>query len=82
MLGEMGQHASSHITSAHFDTSHGHTNAILLTAVLAHHQASWPPCWRKRGPAGGRRHWSAAGGALEAIARLRDRQWGAPSRLA
>jgi alcohol dehydrogenase class IV len=86
MLGGLGQvHALSHITSAHFDTSHGYTNAVLLTAVLAHHQAAIAPLLEEVGAllgagtsgAGGA---GGAGGALEAIARLRE-SVGAPGRL-
>jgi alcohol dehydrogenase class IV len=80
MLGGLGQvHALSHIASAHFDTSHGYTNAILLTAVLTHHQAALASLLEEVGALLGAET-SGAGGALDAIARLRDRV-GAPGRL-
>ena len=80
MLGGLGQvHALSHIASAHFDTSHGYTNAVLLTAVLAHHQAALAPLLEEVGDLLGAGP-SGAGGALEAIARLRE-SVGAPGRL-
>src|SRR5256885_852749 len=44
MLGRLGQvHALSHVVSAHFDSVHGYTNAVMLTAVLAHQQAALRP---------------------------------------
>jgi alcohol dehydrogenase class IV len=88
MLGRLGQvHALSHVVSAHFDTPHGYTNAILLTSVLAHHQAALRPLLAEIGYlmgdpacAPGTDEDAAAGRAIDAIARLRETV-GAPARL-
>jgi alcohol dehydrogenase len=88
MRGGLGQvHALSHVVSAHYDSVHGYTNAVLLTAVLAHHQATLRPLLAEIGYllgdpacAPGADEAVAAGRALEAIARLRE-QVGAPARL-
>jgi alcohol dehydrogenase class IV len=88
MLGRLGQvHALSHVVSAHFDTAHGHTNAILLTAVLAHHQEALTPLLAEIGYllgdpacAPGSDPTGAAARAVDGIARLRG-SVGAPGRL-
>ena len=88
MLGRLGQvHALSHVVSAHFDAPHGFTNAILLTSVLAHHQAALQPLLAQIGyllgdaaGAPGADETAASGRAIDAIARLRESA-GAPSRL-
>jgi alcohol dehydrogenase len=88
MLGRLGQvHALSHIVSAHYDTPHGYTNAVMLTSVLEHHRQALQPLLAEVGYllgeadcAPGTDEARAAGLAIDAIARLRDRV-GAPSRL-
>lgn len=91
MLGGLGQvHALSHVVSAHFDSSHGFTNAVMLTAVLAHHQPRLQPLLAEMGallgdPAGapgapGSDEAPAASRAIDAIARLRAAV-GAPAQL-
>ncbi len=88
MLGRLGQvHALSHVVSAHFDTVHGSTNAVILTSVLAHHQAALRPLLAEIGYllgdpacAPGSDAAAAAGRAIDAIARLRE-SVGAPARL-
>ena len=80
MLGGLGQvHALSHVVSAVFDTPHGYTNAVLLTAVLEHHRAALSPLLEEIASLMGAPERSAAG-AISAIARLRD-AGGAPARL-
>jgi alcohol dehydrogenase class IV len=80
MLGGLGQvHALSHVVSAHFDSPHGYTNAVLLTAVLAHHEAALRPLLEEVGALLGGDEASASG-AVDAIARLRA-QVGGPERL-
>jgi alcohol dehydrogenase class IV len=80
MLGGLGQiHALSHVVSAVFDTPHGYTNAVLLTAVLEHHRAALAPLLEEIATLMGAPERSAAG-AIEAIARLRAAA-GAPARL-
>jgi alcohol dehydrogenase class IV len=88
MMGRLGQvHGMSHVVSAHFDTPHGYTNAVLLTAVLEQHAGLLgetlaevgylmgdPACAPGVNPAAGARR------AIDAIARLRE-QSGAPGRL-
>lgn len=88
MMGRLGQvHATSHVVSAHFDTPHGYTNAILLTAVLAHHQVALRSTLAEIGyllgdpacaPGADEDHASSL--AIERIAQLRQ-ACGAPSRL-
>lgn len=88
MLGRLGQvHALSHVVSAHFDTVHGFTNAVMLTSVLAHHQAALRPLLAEVGYllgdpacAPGEDESVAASRAIDAIARLRAAV-GAPERL-
>jgi alcohol dehydrogenase class IV len=88
MMGRLGQiHGISHVVSAHHDTPHGYTNAILLTAVLAHHQDALRPLLAEIGYllgdpacAPGQNEVLAAGRALERIASLRA-ECGAPGRL-
>ena len=88
MLGGLGQvHALSHVVSAHFDTPHGFTNAIMLTSIFAHHQKALQPLLAEMGYllgdaacAPGSDEAVAAGRAVDAIARLRERV-GAPTRL-
>ena len=88
MLGRLGQvHALSHVVSAHFDTPHGYTNAVMLTSVLAHHQRALQPLLAEMGYllgdpacAPGTDDAIASGRAIDAIARLRD-SVGAPNRL-
>ncbi|HET7767920.1 MAG TPA: iron-containing alcohol dehydrogenase [Chloroflexota bacterium] len=88
MLGGLGQvHALSHVVSAHFDTPHGFTNAIMLTSIFAHHQRALQPLLAEMGYllgdpacAPGSDESAAAGRAIDAIARLRERV-GAPTRL-
>ncbi|MGH2353380.1 MAG: iron-containing alcohol dehydrogenase family protein [Chloroflexota bacterium] len=88
MLGRLGQvHALSHVVSAHFDTVHGYTNAILLTAVLTHHQVALRPLLAEigyllgdPGCSPGSDETIAAGRAIDAIARLREAV-GGPGRL-
>jgi alcohol dehydrogenase len=88
MLGRLGQvHALSHVVSAHYDTPHGYTNAIMLTSVFTHHQDALRPLLAEIGYlmgdpscAPGTDEAVAAGRAIEAIARLREAV-GAPSRL-
>jgi alcohol dehydrogenase class IV len=88
MLGRLGQvHALSHVVSAHFDSVHGYTNAVMLTAILAHHQAALRPLLAEIGYllgdpacAPGADEDVAAGRAIDAIARLREAV-GAPARL-
>jgi alcohol dehydrogenase len=88
MLGRLGQvHALSHVVSAHFDTVHGFTNAVMLTSILVQHQAALRPLLAEIGYllgdpacAPGADEAAAAGRAIDAIARLRDAA-GAPARL-
>jgi alcohol dehydrogenase class IV len=88
MLGRLGQvHALSHVVSAHFDSVHGYTNAVMLTSVLAHHQPALEPLLAEIGYllgdpdcAPGSDQAIAAGRAIDAIARLREAV-GAPARL-
>ena len=88
MLGRLGQvHALSHVVSAHYDTVHGYTNAVLLTSVLAHHQEALRPALAEigyllgdAGCAPGADAARAAGRAVDGLARLREAV-GAPSRL-
>jgi alcohol dehydrogenase len=88
MLGRLGQvHALSHVISAHFDTVHGYTNAVMLTSVLAHHQAALQGAIAEIGYllgdpacAPGTDERVASGRAIDAIARLREAV-GAPTRL-
>ena len=87
MLGRLGQvHALSHVVSAHYDTPHGYTNAILLTSVLAHHQGALRPLLAEIGYLMGDPNCApgtdefAAGRAIDGIARLRE-VVGAPARL-
>lgn len=88
MLGRLGQvHALSHVVSAHYDSSHGYTNAVMLTAVLAHHQQRLQPLLAEIGYLLGDTSCApstdegvAAGRGIDAIARLRQAV-GAPERL-
>jgi alcohol dehydrogenase len=88
MLGGLGQvHALSHVVSAHFDTPHGYTNAVMLTSILTHHQRALQPLLAEMGYllgdpqcAPGTDETIASGRAIDAIARLRD-VTGAPNRL-
>ncbi len=90
MLGGLGQvHALSHKVSAHFDTSHGLTNAVMLTSILTHHQHALQPLLAEIGyllgdpacaPGSKTDQAVAAGRAIDAIARLRERV-GAPATL-
>ena len=88
MLGGLGQvHALSHVVSAHFDTAHGYTNAVMLTSILTHHQDRLQPLLAEMGYllgepscAPGLNEAVAAGRAIDAIARLRETV-GAPARL-
>jgi alcohol dehydrogenase class IV len=88
MLGRLGQvHALSHVVSAHYDTAHGYTNAVMLTSVLAHHQQRLQPLLAEIGYllgdpscAPGTDEAVAAGRGIDAIARLRQAV-GAPERL-
>ena len=88
MLGGLGQvHALSHVVSAHFDTPHGYTNAVMLTSILTHHQHRLQPLLAEMGYllgdplcAPGADAAVAAGRAIDAIARLRETV-GAPARL-
>jgi 1,3-propanediol dehydrogenase len=92
MLGRLGQvHALSHVVSAHYDTVHGYTNAVLLTSVLAHHQEALRPALAEIGYLLGdpgcapgadeaRGPQGRGGRAIDGLARLREAV-GAPSRL-
>lgn len=88
MLGRLGQvHALSHVVSAHYDTVHGYTNAIMLTSVFVHHQLALQPLLAEIGYllgdpacAPGSDQAVAAGRAIDALARLREAV-GAPARL-
>lgn len=88
MLGGLGQiHALSHVVSAHFDSVHGYTNAVMMTSILTHHQAALRPLLAEIGYqmgdpecAPGHDEARASGRAIDAIARLRETV-GAPNRL-
>ena len=88
MQGGLGQvHALSHVVSAHHDTAHGYTNAVMLTTVLAYHQRRLQPLLAEIGYllgdpacAPGTDEAIAAGRAIDAIAGLRATV-GAPARL-
>ena len=80
MLGGLGQvHALSHVVSAVYDTPHGYTNAVLLTAVLEHNRAALAPLLEDIAALMGAPERSAPG-AIAVIARLRATA-GAPDRL-
>jgi alcohol dehydrogenase class IV len=88
MLGGLGQvHALSHVVSAHFDTPHGYTNAVMLTSILTHHQRALQPLLTEMGYllgdpacAPGSDEAVSSGRAINAITRLRE-STGAPNRL-
>jgi alcohol dehydrogenase len=86
MLGGLGQvHALSHVVSAHFDSSHGFTNAVMLTAILTHHQRRLEPLLAEMGYLLGDAACApgapgAPDRAVAAIARLRA-SVGAPASL-